>query len=85
MHHVTATDFKTRFGEYATLAQQEPVAVLRGAKPIGVFVSPEEYDHLQRLDDAYWAAQAAAAVERGDFLSPEDTMRWVSERLAGTE
>ena len=82
MRQVNATDFKTHFGEFASLVRDEPIEVLRGSKPVGVFLSPEEYDHLQRLDDAYWAAQAAAVVERGDFLTPEETMRWVNERLS---
>ncbi len=85
MRQVSATDFKTHFGEFATLVRDEPIEVLRGSKPVGVFLSPEEYDHLQRLDDAYWAAQAQAAVERNDFLSAEETMRWVSERLTRAE
>lgn len=81
MRQVNATDFKTHFGEFATFVRDEPIEVLRGGKPVGVFLSPEEYDHLQRLDDAYWAAQAQAALDRGDFLSTKETMRWVNERL----
>ncbi|MFO0847848.1 MAG: type II toxin-antitoxin system Phd/YefM family antitoxin [Gemmataceae bacterium] len=82
MRQVNATDFKTHFGEFAVLVRDEPIEVLRGSKPVGVFLSPEEYDHLQRLDDAFWAAQAQVALDRGEFLSPEQTMRWVNERLS---
>lgn len=83
MRQVNATDFKSHFGEFSDLVRDEPITVLRGSKPVGVFVSPEEYEHLQRLEDAYWVARAQGAVERGDFLSPEESMRWINERLTG--
>ena len=59
MQQVNSTDFKTRFGDFVDLVRDQPIEVLRGTKPIGVFLSPEEYQHLQRLDDAYWAARGA--------------------------
>jgi prevent-host-death family protein len=81
MKQVSATEFKAHFGEFVDLVRQEPIEVLRGAKPVGVFLSHDEYEHLRQLDDAYWAAQASAAIDRGEFLSPEESMRWVNERL----
>jgi prevent-host-death family protein len=85
MRQVSSTDFKSRFGEYADAVRDEPIEVYRGNRPVGVFVSTEEYEHLRHLDDAYWAARARTAVERGEFLTPEETMRWINERLAPAE
>lgn len=85
MRQVSSTDFKSKFGEYADAVRDEPIEVYRGKRPVGVFVSTEEYEHLQKLDDAYWAARAQAAVERGEFLTPEEVMRWLNQRLARGE
>ena len=85
MRQVNSTDFKTHFGEFVDLARSGPISVLRGSRPIGVFLSPEEHEHLQRLEDAYWAAQAEAAVGRGDFLAPDEAMRWINQRLSANK
>lgn len=81
MRQVNSTDFKTRFGDFADLVRNEPIEVLRGAKPVGVFVSPEEYAHFQRLDDAYWAARAQAAEAGGEWIGHAEAMRLLTERL----
>lgn len=83
MRRVNARDFAAQFEEFVDLARHEPIAVLRDGKPVGVFLSPQEYEHLQRLEDAHWAAKAQAATGRHDFLSPEETMHGVNERLPG--
>jgi PHD/YefM family antitoxin component YafN of YafNO toxin-antitoxin module len=81
MRQVNSTDFKTHFGEFADLIRDEPIEVLRGSKPVGVFMSPEEYEHLQRLDDAYWAARADAAEAYGDWIGHDEAIRLLTERL----
>ena len=82
MRQVNSTDFKTHFGTFIDLVRDEPIAVLRGSRQVGVFVSSEEYEHLQQIEDAYWGAQAEAAVARGDFLPPDEAMRWLNQRLS---
>ena len=57
MLQVNSTDFKTNFGDFVDRAREQPIEVLRGSKPVGIFLSPDEYAHLQRLEDAYWAAR----------------------------
>lgn len=81
MRQIKSTDFKTRFGDFADLVRDEPIEVLRGTKPVGVFISPEEYAHLQRLDDAYWAARAQAAEAAGEWIGHAEAMRLLTERL----
>ena len=85
MRQVNSTDFKSHFGEYLDLVRDEPIEVLRGSKSIGVFVSHEDYEHLRKLEDAFWGTQARAAVERGEFLTPGESMAFISERLAKAE
>ena len=85
MRQVNSTDFKTNFGDFVDLARDQPIEVLRGSKPIGVFLSPEEYEHLQRLEDAYWAARAKAAEERGEWIGHEEAVRMLTERFKPAE
>lgn len=81
MRQVNSTDFKTNFGEFVDLARDEPIEVLRGSKPVGVFLSREEYEHLQRLEDAYWAARAQAAEASGEWIGHAEAIRLLTERL----
>ena len=81
MRQVTSTDFKTHFGEFVNLVRDEPIEVLRGSKPVGVFVSREEYEHLQSLDDAYWIARASAAESEGRILGHDEAMRVLTDKL----
>jgi hypothetical protein len=85
MRQVNSTDFKTNFGEFADLARDEPIEVLRGDKPIGVFLSREEYEHLQRLEDAFWAARVQAAEASGEWIGHAEAMRILTERLKSAE
>jgi prevent-host-death family protein len=82
MRQINSTDFKTHFGDFVDLVRDEPIEVLRGSKPVGVFLSRDEYQHLQAIEDAYWGAIGEAAVARGDFLTPAEVMRWVNQRLS---
>lgn len=85
MRQVNSTDFKTRFGDFVDLVRDEPIEVLRGNKPVGIFLSPEEYEHFQRLDDAYWAARAQAAEARGEWVRHDEAVRLLTERLRRPE
>jgi hypothetical protein len=48
---------------------------------VGVFISADEYEHLERLDDAYWGARAEAAEREGRWLGHEEAMRALTEKL----
>lgn len=56
MRQVNSTDFKNHFGEFVDLVRDEPIEVLRGTKAVGVFISRDEFEHLQAIEDAYWGA-----------------------------
>lgn len=81
MRQVNSTDFKAHFDEFVDLAREEPIEVRRGSKPVGVFLSPDDYEHFQRLDDAYWAARAQASEARGESVGHDETMRLLTERF----
>lgn len=85
MRQVNATDFKNHFGEFLDLARDEPVQVRRTGKPVAVLVSWAEFEHLQAVEDAYWVARATDAEASGDFLSHEESMKLLTDRLRQTE
>lgn len=47
MKEVAATDAKERFGLLLEAAQQAPVRLTRRGRPIGVLMSPEQYERLR--------------------------------------
>ncbi|HLJ95851.1 MAG TPA: hypothetical protein VKU02_21925 [Gemmataceae bacterium] len=59
--------------------------MLRGSKPVGVFLSPHEYDHLQRLEDVYWVARAEAAEAKGQWVGHDEAVRLLTDRLKRLE
>jgi prevent-host-death family protein len=85
MRQINSTDFKTHFGDFVDLVRDEAIEVLRGSKPVGVFLSREEYEHLQGLDDAYWAARAAAAEAKGEWVGHDEAVRLLTDRLTRAE
>ena len=81
MREVTATDLKNRFGEFLDLAREEPVGIRKSGKLAAVILSADEYDHLQRLEDAYWIGRAQAAEASGEWVGHEEATRLLSEHL----
>jgi prevent-host-death family protein len=49
MREVPATEFTRNFGQYREIAQREPVAVTSHGRPTGYFISPVEFEEMQRL------------------------------------
>ena len=85
MREVNATEIKSQFGEFLDLARSEPIGIRKSGKLTTVLMSSEEYDHLQRLEDAYWVARAHAAETSGEWVDHDDAMRLLTERLKRAE
>jgi prevent-host-death family protein len=68
MRQVNWRDFQEQCDEFLGLVAAEPITVLKSGKPVAVVISPEEYEHLQRLDDEYWIARAQAAEANADWV-----------------
>ena len=85
MRQVNSTDFKAHFDEFVDLAREEPIEVRRGSKPVGVFLSPDDYEHFQRLEDAYWAARAQEAEARGEWVGHDEAVRLLTKRFTRSE
>jgi len=85
MREVNATDMKNQFGEFLDLTRDEAIGIRKSGKLTAVMVSAEEYEHLQRLEDAYWLARAEAAENRGQWVGHEEAMRLLAGRLKRPE
>jgi len=85
MREVNATDMKNQFGEFLDLARNEPIGIRKSGKLTAVVISAEEYEHYQKLEDAYWAARAEAAEKRGEWVGHEAAMRVLTDRLKRPE
>ena len=85
MREVNATDMKNQFGEFLDLARDEPVGIRKSGKLTAVMVSADEYEHLQKLEDAYWVARAQAAEQQGQWVGHDEAMRLLTDRLKRPE
>ncbi len=81
MREVNATDLKHQFGEFLDLARDEPVGIRKSGKLTAVMVSADEYEHLQRLEDAYWIVRAETAETRGQWGGHEEAVQLLAARL----
>lgn len=81
MHTISSTAFRHRLGEHLEHVAREPLTVEKGGRPVAVVLSIRGWEHLQALEDAWWAREADPAEARG-FLSPDETAHWLKSRLA---
>lgn len=78
MKTVSATEIKNRLGQYLARVAVEPVAIEKNGRPAAVLLSFEEYELLQRSDDAFWG-RAARAAEAEGFLSVEESLKYLQD------
>ena len=77
---LSSTAAKRRFGEVLDRARREPVRIQSHGRDTVVILDHEEYERLQRREDAYWSAQAEEGRQSG-FLSHEETMAFLDEMM----
>lgn len=80
MKTFAASEAKNEFGRLLDTAQREPVTIEKKGRPVAVVLSLEEYERLEALDDAWWAARADEAAEKG-FIGPEESEKLMRELL----
>lgn len=73
MQTVTATEARTRFGEFLDRAQRSPVGVLRHGRLMGVMVSAQDFDAMRSYyaDRLLRTMQDTAAAAQRAGLTPE--------------
>lgn len=80
MKTFAASEAKNQFGRLLDTAQREPVTIEKKGRPVAVVLSLEEYERLEALDDAWWAARADEAAEEG-FIGPEEGEKLMRDLL----
>jgi antitoxin Phd len=71
---ITATELKTRLGQYLDVAETEPVFIEKSGRRKSVLMSHQMYLKLIALEDAYWGEQARNA-RLGGYASPREVER----------
>lgn len=75
---ITATKAKTEFALLVDEARREPITITRNNRPVAVILSPEEYQRLYSLEDAYWGNRAIRAETKGQFLSNKESLEFLN-------
>jgi antitoxin Phd len=73
---ITATELKTRLGQYLDAAESEPVFIEKSGRKKSVLMSHSMYLRLMALEDAYWGEQALKARAEG-YASPKEVERLI--------
>jgi antitoxin Phd len=81
MKTIAAKDAKNGFGRMLDTAQREPVTIKKHGRAVAVLLSLDEYQRLEALDDAWWAARAQEVVDQGEWLGPEESERLTRQLL----
>ncbi len=81
MKTISATNARSGFERLPDAARHQPVTIERNGRPVAVLPSVEEYERLEALEDAAWAARAAAAEDAGNWLGAEDSEKLLSAIL----
>jgi antitoxin Phd len=81
MKTIAAKDAKNGFGRMLDAAQREPVTIEKHGRAVAVVLSLEEYQRLEALDDAWWAARAQAVIDEDEWLGPEASERLTRQLL----
>jgi len=80
MKSISATELKTKTGETLDMVQREAVAIKKNGRSVAVIVPQADYEHLIKMEDAYWLARAKAA-EKDGYLGVEKTAKFLEEML----
>jgi len=80
MKTVSATDAKTRFGQYLEKVHSEPVQIQKKDRPVAVLISYEDYERLVALENAHWLHLAKEA-EKSGYIGVDKSMELLKEGL----
>lgn len=78
---ITATTAKNEFAALIDAARRTPITITRNNRPVAVVLSPEEYAHLEALDDAYWGRRAEKSKKEGS-LGARESEKFLKQMLA---
>lgn len=85
MKTVAAAEAKSDFDRLLASVADEEVVITEDDRPVAALVRYEEYqrvkEFLDAAEDAHWSARALEAEKDDDWMSPEESERFIRERL----
>lgn len=63
-------------------ARAEAITVKRYGRAAAVIISPETYEHFEKLEDAYWAARIEERRTTVGYLSNDESLAAIKALLA---
>ncbi len=84
MKTVAAREAKNGFGRLLDDARSAPVTIHKHGRAVAVVLSYEEYERLESMEDAFWAARAVAA-EREGYLSASESEALLADLLSAED
>ncbi len=70
----SATDCKTKFGQYLEAVQIEPAFIQKNGRGVAVLISACEYQRLLAIESVYCLKRAKAAEESG-YIGSKEAMK----------
>jgi len=80
MKIVSATEAKTHFGRYMSVAMLEPITISKTGHETIVMLSKSEYDRLEACEDSYWSVKALLA-EKSGYVGEEEGQKILEKLL----
>lgn len=71
MIYITIAEAHNRLSALLRKAQNNPVVLTRRGKPVGVLISPEEYDRLRQFEAFYQVVQLSQTVRESNLSAAE--------------
>ncbi|MGL4438791.1 MAG: type II toxin-antitoxin system Phd/YefM family antitoxin [Bosea sp. (in: a-proteobacteria)] len=78
MKTITAAHAKNHFGKFLDMAQREPVIVTKNDRPVGIFMS------FQDFEDRIWAERADEAHKEG-YIGAEESEALLQKWLKASD
>ncbi|MCU0884297.1 MAG: type II toxin-antitoxin system Phd/YefM family antitoxin [Beijerinckiaceae bacterium] len=78
MKTITAAKAKNNFGQFLDMAQREPVIVTKNDRPVGIFMS------FQDFEDRIWAERADEAHRQG-YIGVEESEALLQQMLKASD
>lgn len=79
MRVLAAAEAKNGFGKMIDIVQREPVTIEKKGRAVAVVLSMEEYSNFELLEDQWWGDRAEEAMKNDEFLSTEESAKFLKE------
>jgi prevent-host-death family protein len=80
--HISVAEAHNRLSQWLRKAQDEPITITRRGKPVGVIISPEEYERLRKVQ-AYLQMLHLSKALRKSGVTASELLQASREELEG--